>query len=239
MSNIVIGSARIDEKGGISGGKAGDQTGKEVATQKFYVSSLGWDVIRAVKPEHGNKLAVAMKKYCDDNNLGYDQSNRGAILKYNGKGTTECDCSSLVRRCIIDATGTDVGNFTTATEKATITKSKLFTYVGAYNDDMSLYEGDILVTRKKGHTVIVVSGNVREVVKNTNTSTYAVGCTATVVAGALNCRQSASTKAKVVKIYHSGDRVTIKDVKVIDGNTWIKTTAGWSAAVYNKKVWVK
>ena len=33
---VKIGSARIDERGKISGGKAGDQTGNEVGTQNFH-----------------------------------------------------------------------------------------------------------------------------------------------------------------------------------------------------------
>lgn len=34
---VIIGSARHDEHGNCySGGKAGDQTGQEVSTQKFY-----------------------------------------------------------------------------------------------------------------------------------------------------------------------------------------------------------
>ena len=38
---VIIGSARIDERGKISGGAAGDQTGSEVSTQAFYVHSKG------------------------------------------------------------------------------------------------------------------------------------------------------------------------------------------------------
>ena len=39
---------------------------------------------------------------------------------------TECDCSSLVRACIIQATGKDVGNITTANEASTLEASGLF-----------------------------------------------------------------------------------------------------------------
>lgn len=238
MSKLIVGSARIDEKGGISGGKAGDQTGKEVATQNFYVSSLGWDILRAVKPDHANRLATAMSKYCADDNVGYDQGNRLAILKYTGVGKTECDCSSLVRRCIIDATKTDVGNFTTATEKSVLTKSGLFKYVGKYTDKTELFNGDILVTCKKGHTVIVVSGNPRPVPTAPATSKYTVGCTYTINCS-LNCRALPDKKSKVLKVYKAGTRVTVKEVKVVDGNTWVKTSIGWCAGVYDGKVRVK
>ena len=35
--SLMVGSARIDENGKISGGKPGDQTGNEVSTQPYYV----------------------------------------------------------------------------------------------------------------------------------------------------------------------------------------------------------
>ena len=42
---VYIGSARIDERGKISGGAAGDQTGKEVSYQTWYLHSKGWVVL--------------------------------------------------------------------------------------------------------------------------------------------------------------------------------------------------
>ena len=39
---VIIGSARIDERGNASQGKAGDQTCKEVATEPYYRHRLGW-----------------------------------------------------------------------------------------------------------------------------------------------------------------------------------------------------
>ena len=39
---VIVGSARIDEKGNATGGQAGDQkSGKEVSTQNYYVHSKG------------------------------------------------------------------------------------------------------------------------------------------------------------------------------------------------------
>ena len=70
---VIIGSARIDERGKASGGKAGDQTGKEVSTQNWYKHSKGWVVLRAKDPDVAAKIAVAMRHACDNNNIGYDQ----------------------------------------------------------------------------------------------------------------------------------------------------------------------
>ena len=158
---VIIGSARHDEHGNCySGGKAGDQTGQEVSTQKFYNHSKGWNVLRAKDNKVAEKLAEAMQIACDNKNIGYDQSERYGVIKHgiNTKVKTECDCSSLVRACIIYASGKDVGDFNTSNERSVILKSGLFKDVGSYEQGDTLYNGDILVTRTKGHTVIVVSG---------------------------------------------------------------------------------
>lgn len=158
---VIIGSARHDEHGNCySGGKAGDQTGQEVSTQKFYNHSKGWYVLRAKDDKVAEKLAKAMQIACGNSNIGYDQSERYGIIKHgiNTKVKTECDCSSLVRACIIYASGKDVGDFNTSNERSVILKSGLFEDVGSYKVGDTLYNGDILVTRAKGHTVIVVSG---------------------------------------------------------------------------------
>lgn len=158
---VIIGSARHDEHGNCySGGKAGDQTGQEVSTQNFYNHSKGWNVLRAKDNKVAEKLAEAMQIACGNKNIGYDQSERYGIIKHgiNTKVKTECDCSSLVRACIIYASGKDVGDFNTSNERSVILKSGLFKDVGYYKQGDALYNGDILVTRTKGHTVIVVSG---------------------------------------------------------------------------------
>lgn len=160
--DIIIGSARCDENGKYSGGKVGDQTGKEVSTQKFYVSSKGWYILRPKSISHASLLANKMLQACNNKNIGYDQSNRLGIIKYGilTSVKTECDCSSLVRQCIKEAIGKDVGNFTTSNEVAVLVNSGLFDKV-SYTSSTTLYSGDILVTKTKGHTVIVVSGNNR------------------------------------------------------------------------------
>lgn len=157
---VIIGSARQDERGRYSGGKAGDQTGQEVSTQKFYNHSKGWNVLRAKNNKVAEKLAEAMKIACGNKNIGYDQSERYGVIKHGieAKVKTECDCSSLVRACIIYASGRDVGDFNTSNERSVILKSGLFDDMGSYHAGFVLRNGDILVTRTKGHTVIVVSG---------------------------------------------------------------------------------
>ena len=174
---VYIGSARIDENGKASGGAVGDQkqTSKpdysgEVSQQKFYVHSKGWYVIRAKDVNVATGLAGAMIQACNNKNIGYDQFNRLGVVKY-GTGTstkTECDCSSLVRQCVKEASGKDPGNFTTANEVTMLVKTGLFSDIITYTSGMTLYTGDILVTKTQGHTVIVTSGAARNASSNSD-----------------------------------------------------------------------
>lgn len=161
--SIIVGSARHDENGKYRNGKQGDQTGREVSTQAFYVHKKGWYVLRAKSAEVANKIASAMYTACANDNIGYSQSDRYGVVKkgVNTKTKVNCDCSSLVRACIKEATGKDVGDFSTYWEKSMILSSGMFDDAGAYTDGMTLYTGDILVTKTQGHTVVVVSGNSR------------------------------------------------------------------------------
>lgn len=176
---LIVGSARIDENGNLKNGKAGDQTGKEVCTQSYYMHKKGWYVLRPKSVTHANALALAMKQACDNNKIGYDQNERNGVITQLKKydlldkiaTATECDCSSLVRACIIQATGKDVGNITTANEASVLEASGLFEAKKSVTGEGMLYNGDILVTKTKGHTVIVVSGRARSTVATSNTST--------------------------------------------------------------------
>ena len=160
---IKIGSARIDERGKLSGGKAGDQTGGEVSEQTFYVHKKGWIVLRPKSIQHAMGIAERMHSACNNPHLGYDQSNRGGVL-VNGidtKSNTECDCSALVRAGVKEATCKDPGNFTTATEVTVLSESGLFEKPFVYTSKTILCTGDILVTKTKGHTVVVTAGALR------------------------------------------------------------------------------
>ncbi|MEZ3444298.1 MAG: lysozyme [Lachnospiraceae bacterium] len=166
--DVKIGSARIDENGKLSGGKAGDQTGKEVSTQDYYMHSKGWYLLRPKSVENADKLASAMLAACNNDNIGYDQSNRLDVISKLGRygsmakiaEKTEADCGTLVRGCCIEA-GFDPGNFTTAGEETALIKTGRFESKAVVTATTVLYNGDILVTKTKGHTVIVVSGNAR------------------------------------------------------------------------------
>lgn len=168
---ILVGSARQDERGKLTNGQAGDQNGKEVSTQNMYSHSKGWYIVRPKSEIHANKIAERMLTACENNNIGYDQNQRLGVIQ-NGIDTkmkTEADCSSLVRACVKEATGKDPGNFNTSNEVSCLQKTGLFEKEISYisQSKTPVYNGDILVTKTKGHTVIVVSGSPRNKAQNT------------------------------------------------------------------------
>ena len=165
---IIIGSARIDEHGKSTGGKAGDQKQKttpdykgEVSMQNFYVSSKGWNILRAKDSAVAANIALAMTVACNNPNIGYNQARRLDIIKAGTHATapTSCDCSSLVRQCIRES-GIDVGNFTTANECNVLMGTGQFEKL-TYTNGTALFLGDIIVTKTKGHTCVVTSGATR------------------------------------------------------------------------------
>ena len=170
---IMIGSARSDERGKLSGGAAGDQkqvsntndTKGEVSMQPFYVHKKGWYILRPKSAALAAKMAERMIAACNNKNIGYDQGNRLGVIIYgiDTKTKTECDCSSLSRQVVKKASGKDPGNFTTANAAAVLVATGLFMPKISYVSQAKtpVYNGDILVTKTKGHIVVVVSGNPR------------------------------------------------------------------------------
>ena len=167
---VKIGSARIDENGRAHGGKAGDQTGKEVSTQNWYLHSKGWRVFRAKNPSVAEKIAQCMERACKNSKIGYDQYQRNTLYKEASKVgfdvskvTTACetDCSALVRVCCAYAgiTGLPSG-FRTGNMPYNLKQTGAFEELtGSKYQDQSVYlgRGDILVTKTSGHTVVVLT----------------------------------------------------------------------------------
>lgn len=101
---VKIAHASIDENGKISGGQAGDQTGKEICIRSWY--NKPWNVVIRFKlPAMRQKLADFMRKVANNPYVGYDQQNRNSLLQYArnvgydpSKINTPCegDCSSTV-----------------------------------------------------------------------------------------------------------------------------------------------
>ena len=106
---VKIGHAVMDENGkaGYEGEKAGDQTGKEICTRKWYDN--GWNVyLECTSESLAKKAAKIMEQICNDSSYGYSQPRRWfgykSIVKNGGdisKGSGGFDCSSLVIACYV------------------------------------------------------------------------------------------------------------------------------------------
>lgn len=168
--SIIFGSARIDERGKASGGARGDQTGREVSTQPYYLHRGGWYVLRPVSAIAARRIAADMLAACENAHFGYGQSDRDIGVSACRSVGWDCskvranvniDCSALVRVCVAYGTGRDVGDIYTGNERAVLLATGLFSDVTSsvnQSTGAGLCVGDILVTRRKGHTGAIVSG---------------------------------------------------------------------------------
>ena len=169
-SNVIIGQACANEKGTLTGGKAGDQ-GKEVRFSNWS-SGYGWIyVYRAIDPATRLKLAQAMKDTVNNNNIGYDTAKPDRYTawdlaeknNHNIKGINkkcETTCSQAVSMCM-RAAGIpkkyakrhyDIATMTKAMKGCPlfkVYKSKSYTKMSK-----NLQPGDILLSSH--HTAIVV-----------------------------------------------------------------------------------
>lgn len=164
---VIIGNAVHDEKGHARGGKPGDQLqtktddfSGEVKLQNFYMNKKGWYILRFKKTQYANVAARLMKIACNNKHIGYSQSDRYGIINkgIDTQEDTNCDCSSLVREVVQEATGKSIPDFSTDGEVTVLQKTGLFKPTITYKAGTTLYDGDIIVTKTKGHTAIVVEG---------------------------------------------------------------------------------
>ena len=209
---VYIGNAVGDEHSKARGGEAGDQTGKELKIQPWYKNAKGWRVFRAKSADVRKTLAINMRAACENRYIGYDQSERNTLYKeaahYDfdcSKVTTscECDCSSLVRVCLAYA-GIIVKDFNTASEPARLMATGEFDELtdAKYTEKSPyLMEGDVLCTKVKGHTAIVLNdGSKAHEPEPVPTAQFVE-----VLGRSVNVRNSDSKKGRTILIAHKGD----------------------------------
>lgn len=170
--SVIIGHASINENGKVTGGKAGDQTGKEVCTREWYDKNWKY-VLRPISEAVAENSAVFVEGVCSNKHVGYDQNNRNTLYQEASKEgfipaniVNDCntDCSEFMS-CAAYAAGVPInmnGNAPTTSTmvdifKATgcyqvLTDSKLLT------SPDQLKRGDILVSPGH-HTVMVLYNN--------------------------------------------------------------------------------
>ena len=163
-----VGNAVHDENGKSRGGKKGDQlqkktpdTSGEVKIQDFYMNKKGWNVLRLKNATYAIAAASLMRLACDNKNVGYSQSDREAIYKdgVTSDKPTNCDCSSLVCEILREVTPKKIPDFYTGNEVEVLEKTGLFEKAFEFvAGETTLYVGDVLVTKTKGHTLIIVEG---------------------------------------------------------------------------------
>ena len=163
MAKII--HARINEMGTISGGQPGDQTEREVCRDNWYENE--WEyVFRPVNQEIAKAIVADAEKIAANDNIGYGNGERYTMFneakKLNwqfDKITTPCatDCSQMIATLCI-ANGIPVSQWMyTGNEKGVLMNTGAFEQF-MYLPGMYLKAGDIVLTTKKGHTVLVVEG---------------------------------------------------------------------------------
>ena len=161
---VKIGHAAGSETGGREGA-SGDQTGREVRLDKWYISGDGWGwYIEAKDPALLERMALLMEQACANPNIGYSRTNRYKwynSAKANGGDVTiadgDCDCSSLVSG-IANLAGANVTN-----KLATASMLNAFKKSGDFNiyPDADHLKTDKYAKRggiylRVGHTLMVL-----------------------------------------------------------------------------------
>lgn len=169
-----IGHSSLDENRKTKGGKAGDQTGREVTTGSWYAKSWSY-VLRAKDKNIAERMAKACEDGCANPALGYDQGQRNTLrtqAKLCGmnlaliKTDCECDCSSFMSVCA-ECAGVPIpyvwGNApTTSTMKSAFLNTGYFdllTDKKYLDSDKYLKRGDILVAVGQ-HTVMMLENGI-------------------------------------------------------------------------------
>ena len=248
---ILIGHASQDENKKAKGGKAGDQSKKEVFTRNYYLKGNSWDfVIRFESEEMAEKAAIACEQACKNDKIGYDQSQRNTLLaearkvKFDLskiKTACECDCSSLMCVCAI-AAGVDekylfisnnlrvTGNMKDAFKK--IPGVKILTDSKYLTSDKYLKRGDIIV-KANNHTIMALeNGEKAEEFKP-----YLIKVTA----DELNIRKGPGVKYEIVGVIKDNGVYTIVEEYMNGSTKWglLKSGAAnrnkWISLAYTKK----
>ena len=168
---VKCGWASIGETGRGRGNKAGDQTGREVKTGDWY--DFGQNVmLRFKKRIIAEAYAKAIRQMCNNQNVGYDMSDRDTLwdaLNKVGWDVTkivkpvECDCSMLVGCGVNIAVGKALigKEIYTGNLVNKLMETRMFE---KYTDAKYLRKSDYLLTgdilnRAEHHVISVIDGH--------------------------------------------------------------------------------
>lgn len=170
--SVLIGQASIDERGKISGGSAGNQSGWELNIRSWYAN--GWTlVLRPKWRTTAKKMAAACRAGVGNRHIGYDQWQRNTLryyaklAKWNLAAVTddcETDCSAFMAVCA-EAAGVDMESaYTAGNAPATFQMRQQWGKTGEFEllTDRKyldcpdyLLEGDVLVNESR-HTAMAL-----------------------------------------------------------------------------------
>lgn len=250
----MISNCGCDERGQLSGGQAGDQTGREWAVIDWYQYSGGWEfMIRHPDPAVGKMIADLAREAANNDCIGYDQSDRYtfwqrlAAVGYrpkNIKTNCETDCSAGVA-AIVKAVGYLMG-------LTKLQNVSLYAYTGnirqvlqaagfsVYTDskyltsENYLLPGDLLLKPYWHIATNLTTG--KSAKKDSKTEAWTATGTATCTDDGVNVR--ATPGGAVIGQMNKGQRFEIDGV-VEDGWTHIKDVSsigiGWMWSEYIKK----
>lgn len=243
---VKIGHASIDERGKISGGKVGDQTGKEICIRDWYKKD--WNVVLICTDEKLADMAASlMEQICKDDNYGYDQLQRLTgyqnIVKNGGKvkgAKGGFDCSSLIS-AVYKLAGLDIStSCTTRNLKAALKatgKFEVHTGKTYLNSDAYAQRGAVYIN--EGHHTVMALGDgskskKKQAAGSSETTKKETGYKVRVTAkSGLNVRTGpGKSYGKARSAYACGTKHTITSVK----NGWGKTKDGWICLKYTEKV---
>ena len=171
--SVLIGQASIDERGKITGGSAGNQSGWELNIRNWYDN--GWTlVLRPKWRVTAKKMAAACRAGVGNPHIGYDQWQRNTLRYYARLSkwdlaavtdNCETDCSAFMAVCA-EAAGVNMEPaYTAGNAPATFQMRELWARTGAFEilDDAKylkssdyLLEGDVIVNEFR-HTAMVLS----------------------------------------------------------------------------------
>lgn len=169
---MLIGQASIDERGKITGGSAGNQSGWELNIRDWYAN--GWTlVLRPKWRTTAKKMAAACRAGVGNRHIGYDQWQRNTLryyaklAKWNLAAVTddcETDCSAFMAVCA-EAAGVDMESaYTAGNAPATFQMRQQWGKTGEFEllTDRKyldcpdyLLEGDVLVNESR-HTAMAL-----------------------------------------------------------------------------------
>lgn len=228
--DVIVASARDNEYGTGTGGEDGDQTGLECSTQDFYVHELGWNLLRCKDKDKAMLIAKNMVAICDNNNIGYDLNRKHSLYQASkeygfdaSKVKVKCNtnCAEAIR-CSILYSGINCPNFWTGDEANVIMGTGMFnleTESSKTSDPSFMEVGDILVTKKSGHTVCVVSVEGKEEPKPMNefevySDSKMIGDY--VVTSQINLRVFAGTNMKILGTIKKGEVVKCDGIYALE-----------------------